>query len=73
MTKKVVSKVLDPIIRSTCTQTLVSEGFPAKSFRTILFFERKPWGNAPRQQEKYIKKRKQRYKEEGLTSGPTSG
>jgi hypothetical protein len=32
MTKKVVSKVLDPIIKSTCTQPLVSEGFPAKSF-----------------------------------------
>jgi hypothetical protein len=37
------------------------------------FFEQKSWGNAPRQQEKYIKKRKQSYKEEGLTSGPTSG
>jgi hypothetical protein len=36
MTKKVVSSVLDPIIKSTCTQPLVSEGFPAKSFRTML-------------------------------------
>jgi hypothetical protein len=31
MTKKVVSKVLDPIIRSTCTQPLVSEGVDVKS------------------------------------------
>jgi hypothetical protein len=36
MTKKVVSRVLDPIIKSTCTQPLVSEGFLAKSFRTML-------------------------------------
>jgi hypothetical protein len=36
MTKKVMSNVLDPIIRSTCMQPLVSEGFPAKSFRIML-------------------------------------
>jgi hypothetical protein len=42
MTKKVVSKVLDPIIKSTCTQPLVSEGFPAKSFKTILVGVKSP-------------------------------
>jgi hypothetical protein len=26
------------------------------SFCALFFFERKPWGNAPRQQEKYIKR-----------------
>jgi hypothetical protein len=34
---------------------------PRKIYKDeVFFFERKPWGNAPRQQEKYIKKRKQR-------------
>jgi hypothetical protein len=32
----------------------------------IIFFERKPWGNTPRQQEKYIKKRRQSYKKRDL-------
>jgi hypothetical protein len=41
MKKKVVSKVLEPIIRS-CTQPLVFEGFPAKSFKTILVGVKSP-------------------------------
>src|SRR6187455_495012 len=42
ITKKVVSKILDPIIKSTCTHPLVSEGFPAKSFRTMLVGDKSP-------------------------------
>jgi hypothetical protein len=45
---------------------------PDLSYAMSIFFERKPWGNAPRQKIILIK-RKKSYREEELTAGPTSG